>query len=92
MTTTTAQDLYDTHYDSLCEMDSDPQHPMHALYLEARPIWAAVDTRRRFLDGLAETRDPMFLRAFDDYMDACDEPCDELDTEYLQRFSENAAR
>ena len=34
----------------LCQMDSDPQHPLHELYLKAYPIWAAVDTRKRFKD------------------------------------------
>lgn len=138
------QAAFDHHYDSLCGM-KDPAHPMHGLYLAARPVWAAVDSRRRFLDGLRVTtreetlkrqiqdhvlrsamfyaeaendtsamdaierasagamrvereafdlaaeRGPLFLRALEDYMDG-DEPCDELDTEYLQRFAENAAR
>jgi len=84
------QAAFDHHYDSLCGM-KDPAHPMHGLYLAARPVWAAVDSRRRFLDGLSEEWHPLFLRALEDYMDG-DEPCDELDTEYLQRFAENAAR
>ena len=69
-------------------MSSDPKHPMRDLYLEARRMWASVDTRKRFLDSLSETRSPLFLQAFDDYMDGCPQSCDELDAEYLQRFSE----
>ena len=92
MTIQYAEASYDHHYDSLCEMGFDPNHPMRELYLEARSVWSAAGSRKRFLDSLAETRSPLFLQAFDDFMDGCSEPCDELDAEYLQRFSENAAR